>query len=130
MSREDLGGISMLQNDTLITQTEPQALINTLYGETLSLAYHAPSDTVGITTPDANTVSFWKLSTAEYLTAITLPAPRGISVSLDQRYFHVSFGEQASLTQIDASTLKEQHPALRERQFITGSHLYTWAQQA
>lgn len=128
LAMDELGGISFrpaLQGE-LQTRQQPASLTERLYGETLSLALHPDTGIIGITTPDANVVSFWQLSTGDFIHSVDLPAPRGIAYDQRRKHFMVSFGEQASMVAIDGKTLQEIPSSLIHRRYITGSHLYAW----
>ena len=130
--REDLpgtdpGGLSIgLNNGELISLMEPEQITGALVGESLSLAYHQPSDLLGITTPDAGLVTFWRLSTRQFVSAVRIPEPRGICLTADATEFVVSSGSQVSLYGIDVED-QSRNRLLLSQSYISGSHMLNWA---
>ncbi len=104
------------------TVTDPIALA--MRGETLSVAIHEPSMVVGATNPDGDLVTFWEFATGKLLKSHrTIPGARGIAVTLDQRYFVVTYGPSAALVHIDVKTLEPRFEGQLARSWITGSHV-------
>jgi uncharacterized protein len=108
------------------TARDPRDTTEKMLGETLSVAIHEETRTVGTTTPLAHLVTFWNLDTGELVKSLRVPNPRGIAVSLCGREFVVNFGtppraariDAASLTPVDAPGNRRGHPSL-----ATGSHI-------
>ncbi len=93
-------------------------------GEVLSVALHEPSMVVGATDPDGNLLSFWDFNTGRLLKSHRdLPGPRGIGVTLDQRYFVVTYGPEAALVLVDVTTLEPVSEGALKPSWMTGSHV-------
>jgi len=122
-----LGGISIKQQDNkLHTITQPKKLIERLYDESLSVCINESNDVVGVTTPTGNLVSFWNLNTSQLLHYYILPNPRGIELTLDGKYFVVSYGQgdpAEAICLICAETLQHIKGSDLSHTGITGSHL-------
>lgn len=92
--------------------------------ETLSVAIHEPSMVVGATNPAGNLVTFWDFETGKLVHKLEeFGTPRGISLSLDNRYFVLTF--EVSMALIDAETLKVVETFESEPTYISGSHNIT-----
>ena len=107
------------------TITEPRGLIEALYGETLSVAMHEPSNTFAVTTPQGNWLSFWDLTTGELKYAEQVPQPKGIVLTPDGSHFAVSYTYRgrALLSQWSTSTLARVPEKDLIDVYISGSHL-------
>lgn len=93
-------------------------------GEVLSVALHEPSMVVGATDPDGDLLSFWEFKTGRLLKSHrNLPGPRGIGVTLDQRYFVVTYGPEAALVLVDVKTLEPVSEGAVKPSWMTGSHV-------
>ena len=99
-----------------------------MISETLSVAIHEPTMVVGATNPKGNLVTFWDFETGRLVKAIEgeIPNPRGISVTLDGRYFAVTYDDLTHLILIDAQTLEPVRDSYLESTYISGSHNITY----
>jgi hypothetical protein len=97
-------------------------------GESLSVAIHEPSGTVGVTNPDGDIVTFWSLRDGKFLKEISLAKVRGIALTLTNRYFAVSYTEAAGIAMqlIDVKTLELVPSAKLERSHLSGSHMIVY----
>ena len=121
-----LGGISLKPNGkNMKTLSAPKEILGALKGETLSLAYHEQTDTLAATTPDANLVTFWRMREQSFISAASLPKPRGICLSSDGTHFQISAGEVPTLYSVDAQDLSKIE-LINQSSYISGSHLYNW----
>jgi len=105
---------------------EPRKVTDLMVGETLSVAIHEPTRTVGVTSPQGHVVAFFDLDSGSLRGSLRVPNPRGIAVSLDGGEFFVTFGGTAKVCRINAHTLDPVAvPGNREGVAcdITGSHV-------
>ena len=125
MPKETLGAASFrTKGGRFRTMTEPPELTTRMLGESLSLAIHEPSATVGITNPAGHLVTFWDLGRSSLLGSLDLPYPRGIAVTLDGGEFVVSYGKGTSLLGVSPRTLEPTGSTTVSPTFMTGSHVY------
>jgi len=126
-----LGGISIKQSDGVLhTLTEPAKLINRLYDESLSVCIHEKNNIVATTTPAGNLLSFWNLDSGELLHYYILQNPRGVELTLDGKYFVVSYGQgepQEAMMLISSDTLEHVSGFDLTHTGITGSHLTAYS---
>jgi hypothetical protein len=105
----------------------PRAVTDRMKGESLSVCVHEETRTALVTHPYGNFISFWNLDAGGLFGAFDLPSPRGVTLTLDRRYFAVSFGFQAGVMLIETSPLRP----VKEREYgsrrFGGSHIYTWS---
>ena len=123
-----LGGVSLrAKGGALHRVSEPEAVTRRMIGEALSVCVHERTRTAVVTHPYGGLITFWNLDTGALFGALDLPSPRGVTLTLDERHFAVSFGPQASLMLIETSPLRpvpDRDPATRR---FAGSHLYAWS---
>ncbi|HVY61807.1 MAG TPA: hypothetical protein VHF22_09150, partial [Planctomycetota bacterium] len=85
---------------------------------------------VGVTNPEGDIVTFWSLREQKFLKHLDLPKPRGIALTLGNRYFAVSYAQPAGggivMQLVDAKTLELVPTARLERSFLSGSHLIVY----
>jgi hypothetical protein len=114
--------------DLLRTMTEPADIARRMKGESLSVAIHEPSGTVGVTNPEGNIVTFWNMREERFLKHIELEKPRGIALVLGGRYFAVSYAEPAGIVMqfVDVKTLELVSSARLDRSFLSGSHFIVY----
>jgi len=127
---KSLGGISIRQGDILHTLTEPAKLTERLNDESLSVCINDKNGIVGATTPDGNLLSFWNIDDGSLLHYYIMQGPRGIELSLDGKYFVVSFGKgdpAEAICLIDANTLEHVQGMDLINTGITGSHLTAYS---
>ena len=130
LPEKSLGGISIRQGDKLHTLTQPQKLVERLFDESLSVCINNQTGIMGATTPAGNLVTFWNMEDGSLLHYYILPNPRGIELSLDGRYFIVSFGQgdpAEAMCLITADTLQHVEGMDLSHTGITGSHLTAYA---
>jgi len=125
------GGISLnLEGNVLHTLTEPKQLTERLFDESLSVCIDEKNDVVGATTPTGNLLTFWNLSNGKLLRYYILPNPRGIELSLDKKYFIISYGQgepAEAISIISTDTLKHVKGSDLMHTGITGSHLTAYS---
>ena len=130
MAKGTLGGISIRNGDQLHTLAEPQQVIERLFDESLSVCINEEKGIVGATTPEGNLLTFWNIDSGELLHYYIMRNPRGIELSLDGKYFVVSYGMQdpeEAMCLFDSSTLAHVPGSDLQYTGITGSHLTAYA---
>lgn len=110
------------------TMTEPAAVVGRMLGETLSVVVNAADRVVLATHPLGNCVSVWGLDDGSCLGTIELGGPRGITLTLDQKWYVVSHvaGRSVRLTALSAAT-REPVGVHVDPSFTSGSHIFTHA---
>lgn len=117
-------------SDAMCTMMEPAEVTARMKGETLSVAIHEESGTVGVTNPDGNLVTFWNMRERKFIRGHDLKMARGIALTLDKRYFAVSYAEspqKVHLQLIDAKSLDLIAGAKVEDSCLSGSHFIVYA---
>lgn len=121
----ELGAISVLgKNGKLETFSTPSEIVKQLKGETLSVCIDESRGVFAATSPKGNFVSFWNLKNNKFISQIPLTSPRGIIMSVNNHFFIVSSGADASLMLIDAQTLRPLPESQVAKAGFSGSHLY------
>lgn len=124
----EVGGVSICSRGGKLRYTrEPAEVVKRMVGESLSVAIHAKSRVALATHPYGHMITFWNLDSGELFGMLNLPNARGVTLTLDERYFVVSHGPAASLLLLEAQPLRavpERAPGTRR---FGGSHVYTWA---
>jgi uncharacterized protein len=126
-AKTSLGGVSLRRQDQpWAHMVAPEVVTSRLVGESLSVAIHGPSRTVVATHPDGDLITFWSLDRGGLIGSLELPGPRGVTVTLDEQLYVVSYGAEARLLLIQARPIR----VLPDRQLAPGmfggAHLYTW----
>jgi len=107
------------------TATDP--VTSRMKAETLSVAIHEPTMVVGATNPAGDLVTFWDFKTGGLVKVMDqFKKPRGISVTLNRKYFVLTYDELTHAVLIDASTLAVAEETLVKTSYITGSHNYVY----
>ncbi len=116
---------SVQQPMSLLSQ--PEFVIKQIAGEALSLVIDEQRNIVAATHPNGNMVTFWSLEKRELIKAISVPNPRGITLSLDGKSYIVSYQENSSLVHIGSRDLIADTASIVQPSYITGSYLYNWS---
>jgi hypothetical protein len=125
--KTSLGGVSLRRRgEPWVHMVAPDAVTSRLLGESLSVAIHRPSRTVVATHPDSDLITFWSLDRAGLTTQLELPGPRGVTVTLDQRLYVVSYGTEARLLLVRADPFRVLVDPRRATGVFAGAHIYTW----
>lgn len=123
-----LGGVSLRpRGGKLGYATEPRAATSRMHGESLSVAIDERTRTALCTHPYGGLITFWNLDTGKLFAALDVPNARGVTLTLDGRYWVVAFGDTAGLLFIETSPLEpltDRPPGTRR---FGGSHVYAWA---
>jgi uncharacterized protein len=106
----------------------PKALTeNQLVGESLSVCM--VQDTVIVTTPEANLVTFWSLKRGKLLGSLSLEFPRGVLAAPEKGTVLISYGRRMPCLAAVNLEARELMPAIRLPEGVcSGSHLYAYHQ--
>ncbi len=80
---------------------------------------------VGVTNPDGNIVTFWDLDGKRLVKHLDLPAPRGLTRTLDGQSLVLSYG-QGTLALLDPETLAPRPAPVVATSTLSGSHIFNW----
>ena len=105
---------------------EPVDLLARMIGETLSVYIDDKTGVVAATTPAANLVTFWDINTGELVKSLNVPDPRGITLTLDGKYWALSCAN-AVLTFLHADSLEAADIKPVFPSYTTGSHVIPYA---
>lgn len=122
-----LGAISFYDpaKDAVTTAQDPVRA--KMKGETLSVAINEKTMIVGATNPAGNIVTFWDFRSGKLVRQYEeFKSPRGISMSLNGKYFVLTHDQATQLTLIDAETLEPQGKPLVDTSYISGSHNFVF----
>lgn len=122
-----LGAISFYDpaRDTVTTAEDPVRA--KMKGETLSVAINEKTMIVGATNPAGNIVTFWDFLSGKLVKQYEdFKSPRGISMSLNGKYFVLTHDQATQITLIDAETLEPQDKPLVDTSYISGSHNFVF----
>jgi uncharacterized protein len=122
-----LGGVTLRRRGKpWVHMVQPKVVTSRFLGESLSVVIHGPSRTAAATHPYGDLLTFWSLDRGGLTGRMELSGPRGVTVTLDEQLYAVSYGADARLLLIQARPIR----VLPDRQFIPGmfggSHLYAW----
>jgi uncharacterized protein len=123
-----LGGVSLRKPGGALAYAQtPANVTRRMIGESLSVCIHEASRIALTTHPFGDLITFWKLDLGALFAALDLPNARGATLTLNQRYFVVSFGLAGGLLLIEANPLKlgDRVPLGAGR--FGGSHIYAWS---
>jgi hypothetical protein len=124
------GGISFFAPGGPV-RTADDPIVSRMKAETLSVAIHEPTMVVAATNPAGDIVTFWDFKTGKLLKAMTEYSwPRGISLTMDQRHFVLTYAHETHAVLIDARTLEPVAGTKIEQTFISGSHNYIYGMAA
>lgn len=122
------GGVSIRSpKHSMLSMTQPEMVINKLTGEALSIAIDERHNIAAITHPEANMITFWSIDKRELKKAMSVPSPRGITLSLNEKSFIVSYNADTSLILIDTKNLTADTESIMQPSFISGEHIYNWS---
>lgn len=108
-------------------RTAEDPIVKRMKLETLSVAIHEPTMIVAATNPAGNLVTFWDFKDARLVKSMDqFQAPRGISLTLDGRFFALTFDKATHAILIDAKTLEPVESTRVDQTFISGSHNYVY----
>ena len=122
------GGVSLRPKGTAVRTMElPEEITRRMVGETLSVSIHQPSGIVAATTPLGDVVTFWDIKKCKMVKSLDVARPRGVSLTLDGKYFVLTHGEKIhDVLLISTDTLEIVPDSKIADSFITGSHVITY----
>jgi hypothetical protein len=121
-----LGGVTMrVGGGPFVTMSQPDEVIARMVGESLSLCIEEKTGVVGVTNPDGNIVTFWNLGQKKFVKKLDLPAPRGLTQTLDGEHLVLSYGA-GTLTLLDPERLTPVPERRVEKSMLSGSHIVAW----
>ena len=122
------GGVSIRkQNENVSTMTEPDVVIKRMSGEALSIEINQQQTIAAITHPQANLLTFWSIKDKKIIKAFGFENPRGLSQTLDKKYFIVSYGNKPAMAKISASDLSPQADSIVQPTLASGEHIINWS---
>ena len=122
------GGVSIRSGkQPMISMTEPKVVINKMTGEALSVIVDNKRNIAAVTHPDANMVTFWSVDKRKLLKAMSVPKPRGITLSLDGKSFILSYDVNTSVVFISTKDLNARSDSIMQPTYTSGSHIYNWS---
>lgn len=120
-----LGGVSIQPSGkSMKSITSPKKVVGAMNGEALSVAVNG--DVAVVTHPGGDMLTFWSLGQRRLLKKIDIRFPRGVTLNRRKDRFIATFGDDASLAEIDAATLEVMPEHVMPKSMVTGSHLYNW----
>jgi hypothetical protein len=128
LPKDALGGVTIRKGSgPFVTMTEPKDVIARMVGESLSLCILEESAIVGVTNPDGNVVTFWNLNEGRFVKKLDVPAPRGLTKTLDSEYLALGYGA-GTMTLLSPDTLEPVSLHRVPQSLLSGSHLFAWDQ--
>lgn len=122
------GGIALRGSggQDIALMANPRDVTNQMLGETLSLVIHDELNIAGATTPAGNVVTFWDVKTNTLLKKLDLPMARGIALTLDKKYFAVTYGAKSELVLVRAKDQRIVEESRIAPTLLTGSHAISY----
>ncbi len=128
LEKTHTGGVSIRSgNQSMLSMTSPEAVINQMTGEALSVAVDNKHNIAAVTHPDGNMVTFWSVDKRALIKAISVPEPRGVTLSLDEKSFIISYGINTSVVLVSTKNLTASTDSIMQPTYISGSHIYNWS---
>ncbi|MBT8118197.1 MAG: DUF1513 domain-containing protein [Gammaproteobacteria bacterium] len=128
MADNKLGGVSIkLNGEPVVTMTEPAAVIQRMQGEALGISINDKNGIAAVTHPEANLLTFWSLADRRIIKAIGMENPRGITQTLDENNFVISYGKKPAMAYIASSDLSPLSDSILQPTFASGEHLLNWS---
>jgi len=123
------GGVSLRSpaNGCFLILQQPQAVVSSLLGDTLSVGIDEKNGVVAATTPMANARTFWDMASTELLGYYRANNPRGVTLTADGRFFVFSYESPPHISLI--STNKLEKVAVLDVQragMMNGSHIINY----
>ena len=128
LEKTHTGGVSIRSgNQSMLSMTQPEIVIDKMTGEALSVIVDNKHSIAAVTHPDGDMVTFWSVDKRELLKAMSVPKPRGVTLSLDEKSFIVSYGANTSMVLINTKSLDASTDSILQPTYISGSHIYNWS---
>tara|TARA_R110001583_G_scaffold4696_13_gene26783 strand:- start:1328 stop:2437 length:1110 start_codon:yes stop_codon:yes gene_type:complete len=127
MSVKDNGGVSIRpQGLPMLSMTSPQAIVDHMTGEALSVVIDNRSGVALVTHPDADMITFWSIAEQKMVHSLALARPRGTTLTTDGRYFLVSYDRVPKILRIATADVVATPEMVVDSAYISGSHLFNW----
>lgn len=128
LEKTHTGGVSIRSGkQTMLSMTQPEVVIKQMTGEALSVIVDNKHKIAAVTHPDGNMVTFWSVDKRELLKAMSVPKPRGVTLSLDEKSFIISYGIDTSMILVSTKDLVASTDSIMQPTYISGSHIYNWS---
>ncbi len=128
INKATIGGVSIRSNNqSVLSMTQPEAVIKQMKGEALSIAIDNKHNIAAVTHPDANLVTFWSIEKKALVKAMSVPKPQGITMTLDEKNFIISYANNSSIVQIGTQNLIANANSIMQPSYISGEHIYNWS---
>lgn len=128
LEKTHTGGVSIRSgNQKMLSMTKPEVVINQMTGEALSVIVDNEHNIAAVTHPDGNMVTFWSVDKRELLKAMSVPKPRGITLSLDGKSFIISYDINTSIVLVNTKDLTASTDSIMQPTYTSGSHIYNWS---
>lgn len=122
------GGVSIRKkNKNMTTMTEPAEVIKHMTGEALSITVDEQRSVAAITHPEANLLTFWSIKDKKLMKVYAFENPRGLSQTLDKKYFIISYGNKAAMEYISTNDLSPQTDSIVQPTHASGEHILNWS---
>lgn len=122
------GGVSIrLQQDDVITMSEPKMVIDRMTGEALGIDINQQNNIVAITHPEADLLTFWSLVDKKLVKAYGIEKPRGICQTLDQQFLIISYGNKPAMAKVATSDLTPLADSIVQPTHASGEHIINWS---
>jgi hypothetical protein len=105
----------------------PEALTEKLFGGIYTICIDEPHDIAAISHPQANLLTFWSISEQKLYKAMSVPNPRGITISLDEKNYIVSYGIDSNSILISTKDLIADRTSILQPTYATGEHIINWS---
>lgn len=116
-------------NELMLSMTQPDTVVNKMSGEVLSVVIDSQRNVAAVTHPDGNMVTFWSVDKRELIKVMELPKPRGIVLSLDGKFFIISYDLNTSMIMVNAEDLSVSSDSILQPTYMSGSHVYNWSKR-
>jgi uncharacterized protein len=124
------GGVSIRNHGgSLTTMSEPEVVIKRMTGEALSIEINQQQSVAAVTHPEANLITFWSIKDKKIIKAFGIEKPRGLSQTMDNKYFIVSYGESPAMAKISTNDLQPQADSIVQPTLASGEHLFNWSSE-
>lgn len=123
------GGVSIRHHNskTVSTMTEPAVVIKRMTGEALGIEIDERQNIAVITHPEANLLTFWSIKDKKMIKAFGFEKPRGVSQTLDRKYFVVSYGIKPAMVKISIKDLSPEIDSVIQPTLASGEHILNWS---
>lgn len=128
--KESPGGVSFRNGGgPLVHAQDEGGVAAKMLGESLSVCVHDATGIALVTNPWCNLLTVWDAHEGRLLEAKPMEFPRGVTLTLDQKLFVVTFGKNPRLGLFPVPARASDPLVLASETSggtITGSHVYAW----